>query len=118
MVTRLSEEESTEYFHCRPRGSQLSAMASDQSRPVACRQVLQDKLSVLQSTHHDDTQPLPKPSYWGGYLLTPVYFEFWQGNIDRLHDRIVFRRPLPDEKLDLDLTNEGVNGWVYERLNP
>lgn len=54
----------------------------------------------------------------GGYLIEPVKFEFWQGNDIRLHDRIRFRKPKEDEKLDSDLHMPGENGWIIERLAP
>jgi pyridoxamine 5'-phosphate oxidase len=54
----------------------------------------------------------------GGYLIEPIEFEFWQGNDIRLHDRIRFRKPKPDEKLDASLHIQGENGWIIERLAP
>lgn len=99
---KLSEESSIAYFNSRPRGSQLGAAASDQSRPVASRKNLEDKLSDLESEF--EGREIPKPYYWGGYIVSPVSVEFWQGRANRLHDRIVYR-------------NE--NGkWTYERLQP
>lgn len=56
--------------------------------------------------------------YRGGYILIPKTVEFWQGQSDRLHDRIRFRRPVPGEKPDNILLHQGENGWVYERLSP
>ena len=56
--------------------------------------------------------------YRGGYILVPDWIEFWQGQTNRVHDRIVFRRPSASEELDPNLTHPGEDGWVYERLAP
>jgi pyridoxamine 5'-phosphate oxidase len=101
-VRRTSAEETEDYVRSRPRGSQLSALASPQSRPVADRAALERTVAELAARHADGE--LPIPTWWGGYLLTPESFEFWQHRDDRLHDRI---RYAPD----------GV-GWRIERLAP
>lgn len=84
-TTRLVSEE---YFHSRPRGSQLSALASRQSRPVAKRKELEHRLRELAESLEGQDVPLPED--WGGYLLKPDRMEFWQGRLNRLHDRIVY----------------------------
>jgi pyridoxamine 5'-phosphate oxidase len=101
-VKRTSEHESAEYVRSRPRGSQLSALASPQSRPVAGRDVLERRVAELEESHSGDE--LPVPAWWGGYLLVPHTFEFWQHREDRLHDRL--RYTLRD------------GGWTIERLAP
>ena len=101
-VEKLSEEESVKYFSSRPRLSQISALASDQSSPVLSRAVLEDKFRLLQQKY--EGKEVPHPVNWGGYCLKPEYFEFWQGRSNRLHDRISYR----------------INGddWQLERLSP
>ena len=90
-VRRLSREASAEYFHSRPRGAQLSALASRQSRVVASRAVL-EKAVVTLAARHPDEVPLPRD--WGGYALTPRWIEFWENREDRLHDRLRYvKRP-------------------------
>ena len=101
-ASRLSQEESKEYFHSRPRGSQLGAKASDQSSVIPSRDYLEEKLSQLEEEYKD--QEVPKPEHWGGYLVKPSIFEFWQGRQSRLHDRIQFSK----------VENE----WKIERLAP
>ncbi len=101
-VSKLSQKESEEYFQSRPRGSQLGAKASDQSSVVPSRSFLEDRLAALEDEFADSK--IPKPDHWGGYLVKPSIFEFWQGRKSRLHDRIQFSR---DEK-----------NWKIERLAP
>jgi len=67
---------------------------------------------------YTDDNPVPKPSTWGGYILIPDSIEFWQGHSDRIHDRIRFRKPEPNEVPDGKLLHTGENGWVFERLSP
>lgn len=94
---------SDSYFHKRPWGSQLGAIASPQSRTVKNRAELEDLFHKAEEKFKN-TDPLPRPSHWGGYVLIPDYFEFWQGRDNRMHDRIVY-------KLDGD-------DWIRERLAP
>jgi pyridoxamine 5'-phosphate oxidase len=101
-VERLSERESDEYFATRPRGSQLGAWASPQSRPVESRAVLDAGLEAIEQRFADG--PVSRPPGWGGYLLEPHAIEFWQGRVGRLHDR--FRYSREDE------------AWAIERLGP
>jgi pyridoxamine 5'-phosphate oxidase len=103
-VVRTTEEESDEYFATRPRGSQLGAWASEQSRVLAGRGGLDARFEELSTTYRD--LPIPRPPHWGGYRVIPLLFEFWQGRADRLHDRFWYR-----------LRND-VKDWVVERLSP
>jgi pyridoxamine 5'-phosphate oxidase len=103
-VELLGEEESTEYFHKRPRDSQLAAWASDpQSAPIASRAELEAKFSALEK-RFPEGQPIPRPEFWGGYLLSPAAWEFWQGRPNRMHDRFEY---LP-----------AAEGWRITRLMP
>jgi pyridoxamine 5'-phosphate oxidase len=101
-VERTSAEESETYVRSRPRGSQLSALASAQSRPVAGREALERRVAELEAAHAG--AELPVPGWWGGYLLVPSGFEFWQHREDRLHDRLRYLR------------RDGE--WTIERLAP
>ncbi len=89
-VSRISDEDSKEYFMRRPKPSQASAVISKQSQVVASRHELESKLKQCLDQYANDE--VPKPTDWGGYLLQPSYFEFWQGHSSRLHDRIVFKK--------------------------
>lgn len=116
-VTELSEEEAINYFRTRPRMSQIGANVSNQSDVIKDRSVLEAKRVALLE-EYGEAKPIPKPQHWGGYLLKPHSMEFWQGQTDRLHDRIVFRRLLPNEVVDPSVTKAGTDGWFYERLYP
>ncbi|NWQ71404.1 PNPO oxidase, partial [Neopipo cinnamomea] len=89
-VRRLPEEESESYFHSRPRSSQIGAVVSRQSSVIPDREYLRKRNAELEEKFQDTK--VPKPQYWGGYVLEPEVVEFWQGQTNRLHDRIVFRR--------------------------
>jgi pyridoxamine 5'-phosphate oxidase len=102
-VERTSAEESDAYFRTRPRGSQLGAWASKQSEVLAGRNMLEERMSELEQTYADGE--VPRPPFWGGFRVRPVVIEFWQGQPNRLHDRIRYRRI------------EG-GGWRIERLSP
>lgn len=102
VVTKVSREQSQEYFASRPRGSQLGAWASDQSRPVESLEALHQRFDALESEYVD--RDVDCPPHWGGYLLTPRSIEFWQGQPSRLHDRIRYQRV--------------GEGWRTTRLNP
>jgi pyridoxamine 5'-phosphate oxidase len=101
-VTRLTPEESVEYWRNRPRPSRLSAWASQQSEPVASRAELEAAVADIEKRFPDDDVPLPP--FWGGYLVAPDEIELWQHRDDRLHDRLRYRR--------------AGRGWIVERLQP
>ena len=101
-VEPLSPAESDGYFASRPRGSQLGAWASDQSALLPSRETLEEAYRDIERRFAG--QPVPRPSFWGGFRLIPERIEFWYGRPDRLHDRILYQRT-PD-------------GWTIERLYP
>jgi pyridoxamine 5'-phosphate oxidase len=101
-ASRLSSEESDAYFAGRPRGSRIGAWASEQSRPVKDRSILEERVRALETEY--EGREIPRPSFWGGYRVEPDTIEFWQGRESRLHDRLVYLR------------NEG--GWKIVRLQP
>ncbi len=100
---KISENLSDGYFESRPDGSKLGAIVSDQSEVIASRAVLEDKLKALEKEY--EGKEIPRPNYWGGYLVRPISIEFWQGRPNRLHDRIRF------------ILQEDFN-WKIERLAP
>lgn len=101
-VEKLDKENSETYFHARPTGSQIAAIASPQSQIIENRDFLENKVEELTKSFQDKT--IPKPAHWGGYIVKPTAIEFWQGRSSRLHDRI---------KYDL------INGqWQINRLAP
>ncbi|QQS28770.1 MAG: pyridoxamine 5'-phosphate oxidase [Sphingobacteriales bacterium] len=101
---RLSESESEEYFNTRPYGSRIGALASPQSQVIASRQQLEEKVKAL-TEQYDENAVIPRPEYWGGYRIIPQVFEFWQGQTNRLHDRIRY-------------TLQPSGNWLIERLAP
>jgi pyridoxamine 5'-phosphate oxidase len=88
-VTELTAAECDAYFASRPRGSQIGAWASQQSRPLASRHALEAAVEVYQRRFASE---VPRPDYWRGYRLAPVEIEFWRDGASRLHDRIQFKR--------------------------
>ncbi len=89
-VVRVSEAEADAYFATRPRGSQLGAWASHQSRELDDRQTLVD--AVTKTTERFEHVSVVRPPYWGGFRITPESIEFWHNQDDRLHDRCLYRR--------------------------
>lgn len=102
-VERVSAAESDAYFATRPRGSQLGAWASAQSRPIANRGELDAQLAAVDARFAGVAE-IPRPPHWGGLRLVPDSIEFWRNRDDRLHDRFRFTR------------NEA--GWSCQRLQP
>lgn len=90
IAEKTSEVKAIEYFNSRPRGSQLGALASDQSSKIESREVLDNKLRELEEKYKDNE--IPKPEFWGGFLIRPENYEFWQGRSNRLHDRILYSK--------------------------
>ena len=94
-VAQVSGEESDAYFRSRPLGSRLSAIASNQSEPVGARAELEARVAALEG----EPDP-PRPPDWGGYVLAPVAYEFWQHRDDRLHDRFRYEREAGSWRID------------------
>ncbi|KOC65534.1 Pyridoxine-5'-phosphate oxidase [Habropoda laboriosa] len=115
-VQKTSPEDSDRYFLSRPYSNQIGSMTSKQSSVIASRQTLIVKERELVAQFPEGQ--VKRPDTWGGYSLSPHSIEFWQGQSDRLHDRIRFRRRKLDEKIDNVLVHQGDEGWVFERLSP
>jgi pyridoxamine 5'-phosphate oxidase len=102
-VVQVSREESEAYFRTRPRGSQVGALASRQSRVTASREELEKRFQQVMAEYSG--KEIPLPSYWGGYRLAPTTIEFWQGRPNRMHDRLLYSRQSDGQ-------------WKIERLAP
>ena len=103
-VSKISKEESEQYFFSRPAGSQIGAWASQQSRVLQNRGELEKKLDTVLA-EVEGGKKIEKPGYWGGYIVKPYSIEFWQGRPNRLHDRLLY-------------TLQDDNSWKIERLAP
>ena len=97
-ASRISNEESDAYFASRSRGSRLGTWASEQSRPVEDRRVLEERVRDLEAEY--EGRGVPRPPFWGGYRVAPDTIEFWQGRENRLHDRLVYSRVGDDWRID------------------
>ncbi|MEC7659291.1 MAG: pyridoxamine 5'-phosphate oxidase [Bacteroidota bacterium] len=101
-ATKLPPEESDQYFQSRPRGSQMGAHVSNQSEVIENRFTLERRLKFLEEQYKN--KPIPRPTHWGGYVVSPHSIEFWQGRTNRLHDRLVYIQKS--------------STWVIKRLSP
>ena len=99
---KLPPEVSDQYFQSRPRGSQMGAHASNQSEVIENRFTLEKRLKFLEDQYKN--KPIPRPTHWGGYVVSPHSIEFWQGRTNRLHDRLVYKQKS--------------STWVIKRLSP
>jgi len=105
-VVALDDAASDEYFASRPRGSQLSAWASHQSQPTTSREDYERQVAEVEA-RFEGIEEVPRPPYWGGYALTPVEVELWQGRRSRRHDRLRYRAEAQGSRI-----------WTIERLQP
>ena len=99
----MTDAEADEYFSTRAAQSRISAIASDQSRPLADRAAFEQRIAELSEVYGDGPD-IPRPEFWGGFRLTPSEIEFWQDQAFRMHDRLHF-------------TRKG-DGWETGRLYP
>jgi len=103
ITRKIPEQESDSYFEARPRGSQIAAWVSQQSSVVDHREILEKKFEELEKKFSG--QQVPLPPNWGGYVVVPEAIEFWQGRVNRLHDRFRY-------------VKQTDSGWKIERLSP
>ncbi len=101
-VARLSDDESDDYFNARPRGHRIATWASEQSEPVESYAILEERFAHFEQRF--EGEDVPRPHSWGGYLLVPTRIEFWQGQPNRMHERIVYSKT--------------GNAWHQTRLQP
>jgi len=103
-VEKVPAGESDAYFNTRPRDSQISAWASNQSQPIGSREALETQYEERREQFA--TGEIPRPEFWGGYRIVPTRIEFWKGRSNRLHDRIEYSRVEPSQE------------WTVRRLQP
>jgi pyridoxamine 5'-phosphate oxidase len=103
-VEQVTDKESDDYFASRPRDSRIGAWASQQSRPMDSRFALEKAVAVYAAKYA--IGEVPRPPYWIGYRVKPIYMEFWTDKPFRLHERLVYRRPQPQ------------GGWTQDRFFP
>lgn len=103
LVVKTDATVSDQYFHSRPQGSQIGALASPQSNILQQREDLEQR--VVELAQQYENQEIPRPEHWGGYIVIPEMIEFWQGRPSRLHDRIAFKR-------------QNEQAWIINRLAP
>ena len=103
-VEVVAPEEADAYFASRNKGSQIASSASEQSRPLASRQALSQRVAALEAQIGDG--PVPRPGHWSGFRVVPSSIEFWKDGLHRLHDRVRFTRAAPDQ------------AWTSTRLYP
>jgi pyridoxamine 5'-phosphate oxidase len=103
-VEKVSASESDEYFASRPRRSQIGAIASQQSSVIDSYQVLAEQVESIEQ-QFETAEAIPRPEFWGGYLLRPESIEFWQGRPNRLHDRLKYKKTVDGD-------------WTIDRLSP
>lgn len=102
-INKVSDQVSDKYYQSRSRGSRIGAWASKQSRELESREVLMEKVKLLESKYDED---IPRPTFWGGFALKPDEFEFWEDGDFRLHDRFVLKPTALD------------NEWIARRYYP
>ena len=102
VIEKVSDKKSNDYFNSRPRESRIGAWISQQSHVIVSRQALEKKYADMDKKFPG--QKIPRPHFWGGYVLKPTAFEFWQGRENRLHDRLLYSKTK--------------SGWMLERLSP
>lgn len=102
-VEKLAPKQSKEYFETRPYLSQIGAAASEQSAPIESREALESKFNAF-TEQYPEGSAVPMPESWGGYIIRPVKYEFWQGREGRLHDRLIFLKV--------------ENTWTISRIQP
>lgn len=131
IAAKIPAAESDAYFHSRPKASQIGAIVSDQSAPIESRGVLTTKNAQLEAEYLPpatnggcaatrEEPEIPRPDWWGGFDIVPESIEFWQGQSNRIHDRIVFYAPHAEnlKRVPTEYRNPAENGWIYCRLSP
>ena len=104
-LKKVSGEVSDKYYQSRSKGSRIGAWASKQSKELESREVLMQQVKLLEEKYHDNNN-IPRPSFWGGFALSPIEFEFWEDGDFRLHDRFILK--------PTDIKNE----WIAKRYYP